>query len=499
MSGTAADLAVRLPWLAPGADALVALAGDREPLDSAAIHADPAALAWLLRFDDSPATPPDRRAALLRSTLSRLKRKPIGVVPTDNPAVNRILRQAAAEAELASEFAPPGQAGRAYAAALLRSLGRLAIASVDPGLLYFDSAVGDPADTERRLWGASASEITRRLARRWRLPDWCQQALAAVDHEPGSAAKLGGDEALASAVRRARAAQPAPAESAAYRNPYDVPLLARLLHASVRNFGRKKSDVLARMEAEADRLHAVFAEQVKSEEARLRDRKLTSLAELAAGAGHEINTPLAIISGQAQYLFAGEDDPARRKSLATIVQQAHRVHEILTDLMQFARPAKPEPQVVDLAMLVREVDASLADAASLKGVRIETDLSDGLIVAADPRQARTALHNLVRNAIEATPEGGSIRLSSDATSTAEIRVVVEDTGPGVPSEHVAHLFDPFFCGRQAGRGRGLGLSTAWRLAKASGGDVRFISGSPTTFVLALPRADAAGIPDRLSA
>jgi len=80
-----------------------------------------------------------------------------------------------------------------------------------------------------------------------------------------------------------------------------------------------------------------------------------------------------------------------------------------------------------------------------------------------------------------------VRLENSAAQ--QIDVVVEDSGPGLPVQLREHLFDPFYSGRQAGRGRGLGLSTAWRLAKVHGGDLRFVNlpNGPTRFVMSLPR------------
>jgi signal transduction histidine kinase len=97
---------------------------------------------------------------------------------------------------------------------------------------------------------------------------------------------------------------------------------------------------------------------------------------------------------------------------------------------------------------------------------------------------------LVRNAIEAAPAEGWAGIRIDASAPQQIDVVVEDNGPGLPSLLREHLFDPFYSGREAGRGRGLGLSTAWRLVKVHGGDLRFVNlpDGPTRFVMSLPRA-----------
>ena len=140
--------------------------------------------------------------------------------------------------------------------------------------------------------------------------------------------------------------------------------------------------------------------------------KLSALAEFAAGAGHEINNPLAVISGQAQYLLAHANDWFPRdserpsKALHTIIGQTQRIHGILRDLMQFARPAAPRPIWFDLPALLARNGASLGELAEVRGVRIEIGRKpDRLAVFADVEQVRIALACLVRNAIEAAPGG----------------------------------------------------------------------------------------------
>jgi signal transduction histidine kinase len=120
---------------------------------------------------------------------------------------------------------------------------------------------------------------------------------------------------------------------------------------------------------------------------------------------------------------------------------------------------------------------------------------------ADARQLEQALGAVVRNAVEATPAGGLVQVSCLVTDHAPVAVAVEDSGPGMPPEVAEHAFDPFFSGRSAGRGRGLGLSTAWRLARQNGGDVRFeptADGRPR-FVLTARRAAEQELSGRQSA
>jgi signal transduction histidine kinase len=232
-------------------------------------------------------------------------------------------------------------------------------------------------------------------------------------------------------------------------------------------------------------------EQRQGERERLQAQKLTALAELAAGAGHEINNPLAVISGQAQYLLAHEEEPARRRALQTITSQAQRIHQILTELMHFARPPVPHRQPVDVGGLIRDVTESLRGLAAERKVRLVcAEPALPVAIHADPTQARTALSCLLRNAIEAAPAEGWAGIRLETPENGAVDLIVEDNGNGVSPAEREHLFDPFYSGRKAGRGRGLGLSTAWRLARQHAGEVRFdaASAAPTRFVLSLPRA-----------
>jgi signal transduction histidine kinase len=211
------------------------------------------------------------------------------------------------------------------------------------------------------------------------------------------------------------------------------------------------------------------------------------MAEFAAGASHEINNPLAIISGNAQLLLNGEADPDRQRRLAAVVRAAGRVHDILAGARQFARPSVPKPAAVRVRDAVFRAIEPLRPVAAERGVTLEADIFPDAVAHADPNQLTTAVSNLTRNGIEAAPPGGWVRVRSLPADDRAV-VAVEDSGAGPHPDHLPHLFDPFFCGRTAGRNRGLGLAVAWRLAAQNGGSVAFVPvpGGPTRFTLSLP-------------
>jgi signal transduction histidine kinase len=229
----------------------------------------------------------------------------------------------------------------------------------------------------------------------------------------------------------------------------------------------------------------------------LETEKLESLKALAYGASHEINNPLANISTRAQTLLREETDPERRRKLAVINSQAFRAHELIADMMLFARPPELRPTAVNLTGLVDEVIAEIALEAEDQGTTIQRVTSDDpLIATADGGHLAVALRALCANSLEALGSGGRIEIFAqpavppeDSDGQAWVEILVSDTGPGIPREAWGHLFDPYFSGREAGRGLGLGLSKSWRIVNEHGGriDVDSHPERGTTFAIRLPR------------
>jgi signal transduction histidine kinase len=252
--------------------------------------------------------------------------------------------------------------------------------------------------------------------------------------------------------------------------------------------------------------------------------KLQALYNLAYGLSHEINNPLANIATRAQTLLIDEKDPERRRKLATINQQAFRAHEMIADLMLFARPPAMTPEPTDLAALADRIVTELLPQAKEQGTAlVRLGPSEPLMASVDPTQIGVALRALVSNSLEALRTGGRVEVSlefglSDASQkrTDEFQVqgstfqvdyphpappppiphsairtphlTVRDTGPGIPPAIRPHIFDPFFSGREAGRGLGLGLSKAWRIVQLHGGSLTVDSPASggAVFVIVLP-------------
>jgi signal transduction histidine kinase len=222
-------------------------------------------------------------------------------------------------------------------------------------------------------------------------------------------------------------------------------------------------------------LLAGYEERLADFDARLEHEKLEAIKELAYGAGHEINNPLANIAARAQTLLLEEKDPERMRKLLAIHRQAMRAHEMIADLMLFARPPKLTLQTCDVRKVVEQVIDGLAEVARERDAEIVCKFDQRpLQVRADLTQLGVAIHALVVNALEAIDEGGRVEIESAESHLEGDRfatITIRDDGPGISDEVRRQMFDPFFSGREAGRGLGFGLSKCWRIVTDHGGRV----------------------------
>lgn len=202
--------------------------------------------------------------------------------------------------------------------------------------------------------------------------------------------------------------------------------------------------------------------------------KLEAMAEFAAGAGHEINNPVATIVGRVQMLLKAETDPERRQALSTIGGQAYRVRDMIGDAMLFARPPAPRPEALSLSQTIDDVLTSLQEEINQGEVQLEVNVAESLSLHADETQWKVVLSNLLLNSLQAMEAGGQIKISASPLETEAgpfIHLKVIDEGAGLTEEERIHLFDPFYSARQAGRGLGFGLSKCWRIATQHGATI----------------------------
>ena len=205
--------------------------------------------------------------------------------------------------------------------------------------------------------------------------------------------------------------------------------------------------------------------------------RLAALGAMAAGVAHEVNTPLTGISSYAQMLLAetSDQDP-RRRLLRKVERQTFRAARIVNTLLDFARRGRHEPAPVDLAVVVGESCDALAERFADAGVELQASLGpNGKVrVPGNETELGQVLTNLMINAVDAMTEAGCRHRRLSLTvedSGGAIDVFIDDTGPGIPEQHLERVFEPFFSTRKAAGGTGLGLSISQEIARRHGGDL----------------------------
>ncbi|HZD55627.1 MAG TPA: cache domain-containing protein [Anaerolineales bacterium] len=237
----------------------------------------------------------------------------------------------------------------------------------------------------------------------------------------------------------------------------------------------------------------------------LHKEKLASMGQLAAGVAHEINNPLGtiLLFADVMYKEAGASD-SRRDDLKMIINEANRCKNIVADLLNFARQQQVNAQDTDIHALLDQVVDGVRLAPSFEGVEIIRHYDPAVpIITADSDQLRQVFVNLLNNAAEATPSGGSITLVTRPVGDQWIEIKVSDTGCGIPAENLGKLFTPFFTTKSLGKGTGLGLSIVYGIIKMHRGQINVQStvGEGTTFTITLPvdlpRLEPAGLNARI--
>jgi two-component system, NtrC family, sensor histidine kinase PilS len=234
-------------------------------------------------------------------------------------------------------------------------------------------------------------------------------------------------------------------------------------------------------------------------ELRLKDR-MAAVGELSAGIAHEIRNPLAAIAGSVQVLGKSSSlSPQEQRLMSIILKESERLNKSIADFLRFVRPQDRRPTEFDIAASLSETLDLLANSAELRADhRIERQISPpSFTIVGDADQIRQVFWNLARNAFQAMPNGGQLRVSTEVSADV-YSICFSDSGRGMSELDLRRLFQPFRTNFPSGTG--LGMAISYRIVQAHGGeiDVASRSGMGTTITVSLPRRPAAVVSSRLS-
>jgi two-component system NtrC family sensor kinase len=285
----------------------------------------------------------------------------------------------------------------------------------------------------------------------------------------------------------------------------------------------RMTEALGKTQAELDALVATLEQRVEERTRELQEahtqliqtEKLASLGKLSASIAHEINNPLSGILTYAKLLSrklrTGPPDAdglqAALQQLALVERETQRCCSIVRNLLDFARQREPSFQPVDVGAAVVEALSLLSNRLAIQNVEVTQECAPAPTVQADFGQLRQAFVNILMNACEAMPKGGTLHVVTREVSlptagrggplsptgksgppTRFAEVAISDTGQGIPPEHFSKIFDPFFTTKE--KGTGLGLSVVYGIVEKHGGKILVDSrvGQGTTVTLRFPAA-----------
>lgn len=226
----------------------------------------------------------------------------------------------------------------------------------------------------------------------------------------------------------------------------------------------------------------------------LQARKMAALGTFTAGIAHELNNPINNIYLTAEsYMeeYASGMNGEAREMMRDILLQAERATDIVRNLLDFSRTERPAFASLEAKEIVNRTVALVKNQIMLAGIKLELELPESLpSVHGNLRKLQQVFMNLLLNAIQAMPDGGTITIKAAAVSPEMVRFNIRDTGVGIEAKDLEHIFEPFFTTKSVGRGTGLGLAAAYAIVKRHGGRIEVASevGVGTDFAVFLPVA-----------
>jgi two-component system sensor histidine kinase HydH len=236
----------------------------------------------------------------------------------------------------------------------------------------------------------------------------------------------------------------------------------------------KKQEAILR--ATSNQLRQAHQELEENFERMKRAERIYALAQLSAGLAHEIRTPLASLEGAAALLQReAQSEEGRREFLGIIQKESRRLNGLLTSFLEFAKPRQPEFTMVEIGEVLDSVIILVRQACDANRLELRTHVQPELpMLECDPEQLKQVLINLVMNACQAMPLGGSVLLEAQRDG-ATINIDVHDLGEGIDEANMEKIFDPFFTTKESGTG--LGLSVAHQIVSQHKGVLNILRNS----------------------
>jgi two-component system, NtrC family, sensor kinase len=273
--------------------------------------------------------------------------------------------------------------------------------------------------------------------------------------------------------------------------------LAASFNHMTRSLGQAREEIRRLMEGLERQVEERTAALQAAQNQLIQSEKMASLGKLSASIAHEVNNPLAgILTSTKLLLRTLHEGPIDERAHASFTRSLHLVEReterctaIVRNLLDFSRQREPTLKTVDVNACLEEALSLLRNQAAIQGIVIESHLAPVPAIQADFGQLRQAVMNVLLNACEAMPRGGTLTVSTRrATDGSMLEVEVRDTGVGIAPEHLSRIFDPFFTTKE--KGTGLGLSVVYGVIERHGGKLAIQSelGKGTTMLIRLPIA-----------
>ncbi|MBC8263103.1 MAG: cache domain-containing protein [Anaerolineales bacterium] len=237
--------------------------------------------------------------------------------------------------------------------------------------------------------------------------------------------------------------------------------------------------------------NTMLAELEEAQTQLIHKERLASMGQLAAGVAHQLNNPLGTILLFSDIVLQDLPEGAQgQEEVQMIAQEARRAKEIVTALLNFARQQKVWAQPTALDIMLHEFVERSRQQPAYERIQIVEQIAPDLPqLEVDPVQLSNVFVNLMDNAADAMPEGGTLTIRANLSPDRQsVMVRIKDTGCGIPPENIKHIFSPFFTTKPLGQGTGLGLSIAYGIVKMHHGAIKVESqvGEGTTFTVTLP-------------